>query len=79
MLRLDEITKQLVEKIKRQFENKLKENLGKKEFIELAILAQRFGFKDIENAFIKIAETAKKKDCDLIKKNLSDFGVDECR
>lgn len=79
ILGLDDLTNQLVEKIKRQFENKLKENLGKKEFIELAILAQRFGFKDIENAFIKIAETAKKKDCDLIKNNLDNFSVNECK
>lgn len=78
-LGLDDLADKALEKIKEKLENSLKEDLSKEEVLEFSVLAQMLGFDDIASQFIKIAETAKKKDCDLIKKNLSNFGVNECK
>lgn len=78
LLGLDDLADQALDKIKEKLEDMLDDDLSKEEALDAAALAQMLGFDELANKFLEKSKTALPEDCDLVKKDLSNFGINKC-
>lgn len=77
----EDIYNQVMDRIKKILEDKVKQDgLSKQSYLDIAAQAQLFGLTDIADAALIKAGLASMTsgDCELIKKNLANYGINDC-
>jgi len=73
------VNEKVMNRIRAIIEEKLKHDLSKEELNDIANLCDLLGFSDLAaGARSKIPAAPSGGDCDLVKKTLADYGINEC-